>query len=231
VTRAQSSDGPLSASILPATGLAAADVAAFWNEFVPVVAAADRSSWAGLTETVRQLRARFGAAQLARFDRVLARLSVALAARLEPLHFGPSEPRLMPDSYFHLYMLIHSIICRGREAYEAAGDPATAFVYAEGFSPAEGLYLCGIFWYESLIFQARKLRLLMPFNEIAFKEGLPGFIAVLPFLARQFHAETNDTFTIFAQSPRTGAWTVVTCASAAPFPAPESTSTVQKALI
>ena len=222
VTRAQSSGGPLSASILPATGLTAADVEAFWNEFVPAVAAADRSSWIGLTEMVRQLRARFGAAQLARFDRVLARLSVALAARLEPAHFGPSEPRLMPDSYFHLYMLIHSIVCRGREAYEAAADPATAFRYAEDFSPAEGLYLCGIFWYELLIFQARKLRLLMPFNEIAFKEGLPGFIAVLPFLAQQFHAETNDSLPIFAQSPRTGAWTVVTPASVAPFPAPES---------
>ena len=109
-------------------------------------------------------------------------------------------------------------------------SPATAASYAEGLIPADGLYLCGIFWYEALIFQARKLRLLMPFNEIKFQEGMPGFIAVLAFLGEQFQAETNDNLPIFAQSARTGAWTVVTPAPATPWVA-ESPSRTQEAPI
>src|SRR5262249_47800618 len=64
-------------------------------------------------------------------------------------------------TYFHLWLAAQHIMAKGREAYLAAlADPPSIAQALTEMTPQSGTYLLSIFRYESMIFEAQKLRLL-----------------------------------------------------------------------
>ena len=178
--------------------LSAADVELFWNEFIPIVASHDRSTFDSLPEAVAQVRERFDRGQQRALQRLAGRFSVLLAARLEPLYLGRGSTPLIPArTYFHLWMLIQDVITNGRDAYLAAmADPQALGARLAELTPQHGLYLLSIFRFESMVFDAQKLRLITaftaPHDEEAKKaisyssDSLTGFAQKLARLAETF---------------------------------------------
>jgi len=133
-----------------------------FGELVPLVAPRGEQPFDhALADARERVEQRFDPAQLLRHERLLGRLSVVLSASLEPHFFSGREPVLELPTYLHVRMLVHDIICRGREAYERARvDPAFAVECAAGLTEADGMRLQGIFSYERLVAEAQKIRLL-----------------------------------------------------------------------
>jgi hypothetical protein len=185
-----------------------ADVALFWESFVPVVQCEQTAGWAGMPEAVLRIRSAYSYQQLRRFERIVARLSLALATRLEEHFSGRQHPAIELTSYFHLGMLAHSIICAGREAFETAlREPSVAAGYVDSLTDADGLFLTGLLWYELIRFHARKFRLTRLLSDTTYQDGMPGFVALIPFLARQF--EDDERLPVFAQRPSDGEWLII----------------------
>ncbi|MBM4364152.1 MAG: lipase maturation factor family protein, partial [Deltaproteobacteria bacterium] len=196
-------------------GLGAADVEAFWSEFVPRVARADRSNWDDLPALARRLEAELGRDALRRHERILGRLCFGLAAKLEPLFLGEGLPPLLGlrpatidvKSYLHLGMLLHVIALEGREAFERVWeDPRRAAEHAAGLTLAGGLFLQALFRNEAFVFEAQKLRLLQAILEPerddrpppppaiqALAERAFGAVEVIPFLREQFRGVAAET--------------------------------------
>jgi len=94
------------------------------------------------------------------FERILARLSIVVAARLEPLFFADlymDAPKIGVPHYFRLGMLAHFIIGEGRAAIqEVMENPQRASTYFGRMNLEVGSFLIGVFRIESFAFHARK---------------------------------------------------------------------------
>jgi hypothetical protein len=182
--RAPSLRGLLDGSSRPEAGLDAGDVDRFFAELVPALPR-DALDPDALARAVTALRARFAPTELRRLERVARRLSLALAARLEPRFLGSAEPRLEAPSWFHVCLAADHVVAEGRAAYEAAlADPASV----AAADPSSGLRLLGVFRYETLMFQAMKARhgaTLSDDPPRPLTPFLPGFAQVLPLLAER----------------------------------------------
>jgi hypothetical protein len=120
--------------------------------------------------------------------------------RLEPHYSGVREPQIEVKSFFHLGMLIHYIIGEGKEAYLSVfREPALAATYADEMTTETGLFFTGVFWYETLAYHARKFRLLQKYYAFEYAPGLPGFIALIPFLTEQFEIPGEEHYPKFAR--------------------------------
>jgi len=98
--------------------LTSADVELFWREFVPMISAADRSTFDTLPAIVAAVRARFDRSQRRVLERLLGRFSLILLARFEPLYFHRLRQPLLPaPTYLQLWMLAHHIIAQGKTFY------------------------------------------------------------------------------------------------------------------
>ncbi|MGB7441856.1 MAG: lipase maturation factor family protein [Coleofasciculaceae cyanobacterium] len=184
------------------------DVDLFWSDFITSIDLEERQDWQNLPGVVERVRSRYSQSQLRDFEKILARLSLMLSARLEPYFFGKEEPQINLSSYFHLGMLIQHIIGQGRDAYEATlRNPAIAAAQAEIMTNETGLFYLGLFRYETMVFHARKFRLLQRISTIESVEGLPGFWQLIPFLSQQFESE-DESLPTFIQSAD-GEWRVV----------------------
>lgn len=168
--RARAGQDPDEAILADVEDLSATDVARFWEQLVPAVAAADRDDWDGsIPALVDDLRGRFDDRQLLGLERVLGRLSFFMSARLDPLFFERGIGALFESetaglgakSYLHLGMLIHEIILAGPEAYRAVlADPASAAAHAPGLDIGRGMFFTAVFRMETYVFEAQKARLL-----------------------------------------------------------------------
>ena len=138
------------------------DVDLFWNELVPLLAAADRSSLDSLPQTVEQMRARFDRKQRRILARMLGRFTLILLARFEPQFFYQAgKPQLHAQSYMHLWMLAQHIIAQGKTAYlDALDRPAVWNEQLAGMTNQNGLYVHSVFRFEEMCFEAQKLRLI-----------------------------------------------------------------------
>ncbi len=198
--------------------LTAEDVERFWTELIPLVSNHDWNSYDTLPDVVPLVRGRFDPNQLHALHRLLGRFSLLLVARLEPLYLGRGLRPLIPArTYFHLWLAGQHIIAKGREAYLAAlADPPSVAHALTEMTPQSGTYLLSIFRFESMIFEAQKVRLLTAVNaphdeeakqRVAFgTEGLnkferavvslsltfSGFFSVMPYVRAGFKGPRFD---------------------------------------
>jgi hypothetical protein len=144
------------------------------------------------------------------FERILGRLSLALLARLEP-HFAEGrKSQIEAQSFFHLGMLIHSIIGEGKEAYLAVLEkPSLAASYAGEMINESGLFFTAVFWFETLVYHARKFRLIQKYYAFEHAPATPGFAALVPFLTEQFEIPGEEQYPCFARKIENGDWFIV----------------------
>jgi hypothetical protein len=161
--------------LVRASGFDADDVRRFWDELVPTIAAADRSTWSGLRAAVDAARGKFGRAQLHRFERIAGRYAVLLSAKLAPLvprltfanGFGlkPGAPTAFKTEH-HVRLFSYHALAAGRASYDAlVADPAKAASAAERMTMCSALYMPALFRYEAIAYQCQKLRLMAAFTE------------------------------------------------------------------
>jgi hypothetical protein len=204
IDMARTGEDPTKALLDTSQDIGLREIEAFWHDFIPAIAAPP--DWSRLRHTVQKLRERYGPSQLAGFERIYARYSLALWARIEPHYLGRAAPRLEVESFFHVGLLIYYLIAHGRETFDGvAREPSLATECK--IEPSDGLYYMALFQYESLAMQARKQRQLDPINAINHKPGLPGFVALLQFLRDNLFDEeapptaATDTAGSRSQSP------------------------------
>ncbi|HKU43731.1 MAG TPA: lipase maturation factor family protein [Polyangiales bacterium] len=154
-------DDPLQLAIWDGQ-LERADVELFWNELVPLLAAADRSSFDTLPDTAAAFRARFDRKQRRVLARLLGRFTLILVARFEPKFFYQAgNPELKAQSYLHLWMLAQHFIAQGKDTYlRALETPALWNEQVATLTNIEGLYVHSVFRFDEMCFEAQKLRLI-----------------------------------------------------------------------
>lgn len=159
-------EDPMTLALAESEGLSAVDVARFWNELLPLIAPDDRQDLNTLARVVPAARAKFDRTELRALHRLLGRFSMLLVARLEPLYLGRGlKPEIPAKTYFHLWMVAQHIIANGKDAYLAAmANPRGVTEDLKAMTPHSGLYLLSIFRYESMVFEAQKLRLITAFS-------------------------------------------------------------------
>jgi hypothetical protein len=202
--RALAGEAPRAAVIADAPELTAANVDAFWNDFLPLVRGGDpqTNSWTKLPQVIEEVRSKYGAHDLYVFERLAGRLTTMIVSKLEPLFFGErGKPSLEVKTYYHLSLLAQQVILDGEAAFAALyAHPEKAIEYVDKLSIAEGCYLMATFQYEALIFQAQKRRLTTRFlfperpggmtkydrDAIALLEQLSGAMELMVFLEEQF---------------------------------------------
>jgi hypothetical protein len=129
---------------------------------------------------------------------------------LEPHYSNEQQPQLEVKSFFHLGMLIHHIIGEGKETYLSVfKNPALAVNFTTEMTVETGFFFTGIFWYETLVYHGRKFRLLQKYYAFEYAPGLPGFIALIPFLAGQFEVPGEEKYVKFARKIQDGEWFIV----------------------
>ncbi len=183
----------------------------FWNRFMlPASVQAQENPWETMPAVVTQLRTEFNGHQLDELETILGRLSLVLLARLEPHYFGGALPRIPVSEYFQLTLLTHHIIGKGPAAYEAVlRNPAEAIQHLADFDPERNFYYLGLFWFDTLVFQARKFRLSMEISTVKIIDGLPGFQELIPFVSRQFTDIGRENLPLMRQNPANGEWSIL----------------------
>lgn len=154
--------GEPTARLCVGDGVDAADIEAFFERFLPAaVRPAGVAFDQALVDTRGRLLLEFGEAGMLRFERVLARLTHALAAGLQPRFLAADGAVGALPTYLHLRMLCHRIIEQGADAYERARVDAD-FVESQvqGGSLEAGMWLHGLFDLRRLLAEAQKIRLL-----------------------------------------------------------------------
>jgi hypothetical protein len=180
----------------------------FFQSFLPETLREGRD-WDRLDSTVKRLAARFTADELHSFERILARLSIVVAARLELLFFADlhtKAPKIGVPDYFRLGMLAHFIIGEGRVAVQdVMENPQRASTYFERMSLETGSFLFGVFRFESFAFHARKFRLLELITSLEAEPFKTDFFELRPLLYRSFKSGDENLPAIF-RLIETGEW-------------------------
>ena len=164
-------EDPMALALYAAPELTADDVRRFWDELVLSIGVEQRKSFDTLPDTVAAFEARYDHGQQRALQRLLGRFSMLLVARLEPLYLGRgSKPELPARTYFELWMATHHIIGQGRDAYlQAMADPRSVAAALKELTVQTGLYYFSLFRFDSMCFEAQKLRLVScitpPFDE------------------------------------------------------------------
>jgi hypothetical protein len=155
-------EDPMKLVLEASEDLSADDVERLWNDFVPFIGDEKRRDFETLPDLVPEVRARYSRKQLRALYRLHARFSLLLVARWEPLYLGRmSKTLIKAESYFHLWMLAHHIIGKGKDAYLAAlADPMSANALMPEMTVQTGMYYFSVFRYENMVFDAQKVRLL-----------------------------------------------------------------------
>lgn len=174
------------------------DVGDLWNDFLPAVSPEERQSWETLQDVVPKLRGQFDRDRMWKVQCAMGRYSALLEARLLPLYLahGLTPKELPAKTYLHFWMLIQHIIAKGKATYDAvAADPKLAAAHLDDMTIESGMYFLCVFRYETMVFDAQKLRLMRaivgPYGQDASKgtdrESLPPWMQkVLNFVERLF---------------------------------------------
>ncbi|HEY2511935.1 MAG TPA: lipase maturation factor family protein [Polyangiaceae bacterium] len=175
-------ESPHDLVLVDADGFGAEDVARFWDEFLPGIAARRDDDWSGLRALVEGLRAKYGRDQLYRFERIAGRYGALLFAKLEPLFvdrgiapaFGRVQATLDVKTHYHLGLLTRHVLAEGRAAYDAVVDqPRRANEHLPKLTMRSGAFLFALFRYEIYVIQSQKFRLMEIFLEPAGRRPLP----------------------------------------------------------
>ena len=173
--RAQRGESVHELVLVGADGFGAAEVACFWNEFLPSITSKRDHDWSGLGAIVTELRAKYGRERLYHFERIAGRYGALLLARLEPLFlergiwpvFGKVKPTLDAKTHYHLGLLTRHILAEGRAAYDAVvATPALANEHLPKLTMQSGAFLLALFRYEIYVNQSQKLRLMQLWLEL-----------------------------------------------------------------
>ena len=184
------------------------DLDEFWNGFMVLIQQSGLA-WPMLPEAVARFRSQYDRQQRGDLERILNRLSLALLAKLEPHFIGKAEPQLPVSEYFQLALLTHHLIAKGRTIYTAVlQNPAEAAAHLTDFRPEQSFYYLGLFWFDTLVYQARKFRLSMQISVLQSGNGLPGFLELVPFVSQQFTDIGYENLPTMRRNPVNGEWLI-----------------------
>jgi hypothetical protein len=196
-----------------ATAGCAVDIHSFWQEFVTPLSTVNKS-WDALPTTVQMVRSQYQPEELCSYERILARLSIALSTHLKP-HWqddwaiAQSNVALGINSDFHWYLFLHHIIGKGQAVYEAVlREPATIQEHLQDFTRESGWFYLGIFWFDSLVFLSQKFRMVQDFVPLESGGVLPGFLEFTPWISQYFQTLTEEQFPALQQRAN-GEWQVM----------------------
>jgi hypothetical protein len=208
--RARSGASVTAAVVDSSAGILPEHLDLFWNCFLLEAVSERRPDWTHLPQVVDQVWRAFSDCERRVLERVLARLSLALCARVEPFWLGDKQPRVECETYFELGLLMSHIIAQGKEIYESVfHDPSLAVTHVPVLTPESGLFLSAIFWREKLAYHARKFRMLRRCYALDYLPGLPGFMKLIPFLAEHFELPGTECYPTFVRRVSDGEWQVL----------------------
>ncbi len=209
-------EDPMDLALIEGGDLTGEDVRRFWDEFLPMLAREERVTFESLPDVVARVRERFGRRDLRALSRLLGRFSMLLVARLEPHYLGRWKATIPARNYFELWMVTHHVIAEGRDDYLATmAEPLSVIARLPEMTPESGLYLLSIFRFESMTFEAQKLRLITAYaspheeeekrrleegvnltpteRKLArLAESFSGFFCVMPAIRRGFKGPRFD---------------------------------------
>jgi hypothetical protein len=182
ITRAFCAGVPADRAVLEESDLTPAEVIRFWQELVPLLAQ-DREDFAHHRDKAAELRRRFGAAQMHRFERILERFAWLLRLRTERYQFADDRPKIPRNSTFRYHMLLHAIVLDGREAYSNMLEaPSRAAARAEGCSQESELRALSVLRSDLLLAHICVFRWL-PMARETYEAKIPGLWEYYPLLA------------------------------------------------
>lgn len=169
-------------AVLAGSDLSAEDVRRFWHELVPLLTR-DRGELALVHGRAAELRGRFGMHQLRRFERLLERFAWLLRLRSERHHFADATPKIPLESNFRYHLLLHEIVCDGRDAYlELLAHPERVAARAERSNDANQMWALLMLRYDVMMAHVCCFR----WTEIgrdSHKLQFPGIFEFYPLLA------------------------------------------------
>lgn len=184
------------------------DISFFWDEFQPFIEA-EKMDWDRLPQIRQALTKRYSFTELKMFELIWSRLSLQLEILLRPHFLQQKEPGIPIDNYFIFGLYIHHIIAKGKMAYERiVTDPKEVNAYISDFNPEKAFYGYAVFWYDTLVFQSRKIRLAKRMGTLENQKELPGFVRLLDFLSTQFIDEEQEQWPDMHKDPQNGEWTI-----------------------
>jgi hypothetical protein len=163
--------------------LTAADVALFWNEFIPELNV-QRGDWSHLHERAHAIEARFGPERMHRLERLLQRFAWLLRLKTEPHFVGALQPKIDLPSNFRYEMLLHELVADGREAYlRALETPAIAAERLKSTTDYSQVWTLGIVRYDMMMFHIRTFRW-QGIGDHGHRYKIPGIFEYYPVLAQ-----------------------------------------------
>jgi hypothetical protein len=169
-------------AVLAGSDLSAEDVRRFWHELIPLLAR-DRGQVALLHGRAGELRGRFGVHQLHRFERLLERFAWLLRLRSERHHFADATPKIPLESNFRYHLLLHEVVCDGREAYlDLLAHPEQMAARAERSNDENQLWALLMLRYDVMMAHVCCFR----WSEIgreSHRLGFPGIFEFYPLLS------------------------------------------------
>ncbi len=152
ILRSYDAGAPPEQAVLAESDLTADELTRFWAEFLPAVNEG-RGDWTRFHERAEALEQRFGAMPLYRFERLLQRLAWLLRARTEAFFYGTKQPKIPLVSNFRFELLMHEIICDGREAYLSMLEaPERAAERAARSSDESQLWALALLRYDMMLY-------------------------------------------------------------------------------
>lgn len=155
--------------------LQAAEVDAFWRDFIPAVAV-QRDDFGSVDAVASALRTRFGQPAILRFERIAERLAFLLRMQLEPYFYGEQTPRIDKRSNFRFHLLLHELVLDGEAAYERVlREPGLAAARAARQTDASALYFVAVVRNEVIRYHGRALRIARRMTNVA-ETFIPGIL-------------------------------------------------------
>ena len=174
---------PPERAVLTASDLNEADVARFWDEFVPQVNQ-HRGDFSRFLEEGPRLDQVFGMPALARFERVLERLAWLLRVRTERQQWGDAQPQLPIDSNFRYHMFLQEMVMDGREAYlRYLADPAAVVERWARSTDEQQLWTLAMVRFRLMLVHIAAFRWTLAGAD-TYKRNLHGLFEYYPLLSR-----------------------------------------------
>ncbi len=186
----------------------AVDIDLFWDHFLPFIEA-DKMSWNNLPEIRSQLVTKYTFSEIKMVEIIWSRLSIMMEIKLRPHFLKKATPGMTIDSYFIFGLYIHHIIGKGKKAYERIlSYPQEVNAFMDDFDPNKAFYFYAVFWYDTLVFQSRKIRLGQRMGTLKNQKELPGFVRIIAFIGKQFIDANEEHWPLMDKNKRNGIWTI-----------------------
>jgi len=183
------------------------DLLEFWDRFLPFIGAEGEKKFSSLSAVIENVHKEYTKADMRKFETILACYSVVLSKKFEPAFFDRDGPSALCNNYFHLGMLTHTIIGKGRGSFDQVlKNPEMARAIADRMNLDTGLYFFGLFYYEVFAYHARKIRVVQLFGDIGGVKEISGFFACIPFILENFSIGSDEDLPVFSRSIHDGRW-------------------------